>query len=55
VWRILERRHTSATCLHAQDDTLLAYQICFDLFENESQSFMAQVRCPAMLLPSLPS
>ena len=33
------------TCARVQDDALLAYQICFDLFENESQSFMAKVRC----------
>ncbi|KAK9822620.1 hypothetical protein WJX74_011008 [Apatococcus lobatus] len=27
----------------SQDDCLLAYQICFDLFENEMQSFVLQV------------
>ena len=27
-----------------QDDELLAYQICFDLVENEMQSFLIQVR-----------
>ena len=27
-----------------QEDALLAYQIGFDLFENEMQSFLVQVR-----------
>ena len=26
-----------------QDDVLLAYQLCFDLFENESQAFNFKV------------
>lgn len=28
----------------AQDDALLAYQVCFDLFEDEQQSFSLRVR-----------
>lgn len=31
------------TLLHPQDEVLLAYQIGFDLFENEMQSFSQQV------------
>ena len=31
-----------------QDDALLAYQIGFDLFENEMQSFLLQVRTSAV-------
>ena len=31
-----------------QDDALLAYQIGFDLFENEMQSFLLQVRTYAV-------
>lgn len=31
-----------------QDDALLAYQVCFDLFANEMQSFLLKVR-PATL------
>ena len=27
-----------------QDDVLLAFQLCFDLFENESQAFNFKVR-----------
>lgn len=27
-----------------QDDVLLAYQLCFDLFENESQAFNFKVK-----------
>ena len=27
-----------------QEDVLLAYQLCFDLFENESQAFNFKVR-----------
>ncbi|KAK9804632.1 hypothetical protein WJX73_001394 [Symbiochloris irregularis] len=27
----------------SEEDTLLAYQVCFDLFENEMQSFLLQV------------
>jgi len=34
-------------CGHSQDDVLLAYQVCFDLFENEQQSFSLQVRSAA--------
>ena len=26
-----------------QDDVLLAYQVCFDLFENEMQAFLLKV------------
>jgi 26S proteasome regulatory subunit N2 len=29
---------------HTQDETLLAYQVSFDLFENEMQSFLLKVR-----------
>jgi hypothetical protein len=37
-------RHThQGNCFVVQDDTLLAYQVCFDLFENESQSFLLKV------------
>ena len=39
-------------CAHVQDDTLLAYQVCFDLFENESQSFLHKVGC--LHMPCLP-
>ena len=38
----------SVALLLLQDDTLLSYQIGFDLFENEMQSFLHTVR----LLPS---
>lgn len=34
-----------------QDDVLLAYQLCFDLFENESQAFNFKVHS----LPVIPS
>jgi len=30
-------------CACMQDDALLAYQVCFDLIENESQSFLIKV------------
>ena len=30
-------------CLGGQDDELLAYQVCFDLVENEMQSFLIKV------------
>lgn len=30
-------------CARMQDDALLAYQVCFDLIENESQSFLMKV------------
>ena len=33
-----------------QDDSLLAYQICFDLFENEMQSFVLQVCIDPLLM-----
>ena len=29
--------------LALQDNALLAYQVCFDLFENEMQSFLLKV------------
>lgn len=34
----------SLIALVMQDDVLLAYQLCFDLFENESQAFNFKVR-----------
>lgn len=33
-----------------QDDVLLAYQVCFNLFENEMQAFLLKVE---LLLPDL--
>ena len=35
-----------------QDDVLLAYQLCFDLFENESQAFNLMVHSHP-LIPSI--
>jgi hypothetical protein len=32
-----------------QDDVLLAYQIAFDLVENELQSFILKVSCSCVL------
>lgn len=35
-----------------QDDLLLAYQLCFDLFENESQAFNLKVsHCSCTFVP----
>ncbi len=51
-WQYVE--HESAVSLtnitiDVQDDTLLAFQVCFDLVENESQSFLLKV-CPVVLI-----
>ncbi len=44
---VINRCLLSRMCLLWQDDALLAYQIGFDLFENEMQSFLLQVRTSA--------
>lgn len=36
---------TVLACWGVQDDVLLAYQIAFDLVENELQSFILKVSC----------
>ena len=45
---------TSLCVIAPQEEALLAYQVCFDLFENEMQSFLlkARVWCHLFLLLS---
>lgn len=38
------------TPVHLQEDALLAYQICFDLLENEMQAFLLRVSSPILPL-----
>jgi len=34
---------TPSSQLHVQEEVLLAFQVCFDLFENEMQAFLMKV------------
>ena len=38
---------SSGAVYHAQEDAMLAYQVCFNLFENEMQAFLLKVSMPA--------
>ena len=52
VW-ICDMLSLSSLCTYLgllQDDVLMAYQICYDLFENEMQAFMLKVTAPWALL-----
>ena len=42
LWNV-NLRHSTPGSVYTQDDELLAYQTCFDLVENELQSFLTKV------------